>query len=280
MISKAFSSLGRLANITIEVSRERGPAYLLGFGVRGYCDAALVSYNHLYSRAYARLFRKPLIHVIGDSHSWAFKRSRLFIIHNIGPATAYNLASEHSSVGSNEKLFRVIGRIDRSRDIVIMVFGEIDCRVHIYNQFKKSGEKIPITDLIDHAIANYGSVLRQLNDMGVRFCVYGVLPASPEVIRFPPYATPRMKAAEESEFRRRYPYLADIGTRSLINREFNERLRSYCLRQGYGYIDIHSLVSGPDGVTAPEYVADEIHVNGKIMGFIRRWLENEYGLTF
>jgi len=263
----------------IEVAKDRGVPYLASFIINGYGNVFLCSANHAYSRIYARALGKPLIHVIGDSHSWAFKRNRQFIIHNIGPATAFNLANKNSSVRSNEKLFREISRINKGRDIVVMVFGEIDCRVHIYNQFKKNGEAIPISGIIDQTISSYGSVLKQLHDMGINFCVYGVLPASREILRYPPYATARMRKVDLEEFKGRYPYLADLGTRSLINREFNERLKAYCTNNSYKYIDIYAQVADGGGIIRDEYAADEIHVNGKIMPFIKDWFKNAYGLN-
>lgn len=259
--------------IAFEVIRERGLIYLITYETTTEADTFLVKVNHLYSRLYARLLKKPLIHVIGNSHSMAFKRNRSFIVHNIGPATAYNLVNKNSSVRSNEKLFDIIEHIDVKRDIVIMVFGEIDCRVHFYNQYKKNGGKISMDQLMDGTIANYGEVLKQLKDLHVNFIVYGGLPATREIFRFPPYATKRIKEELFSDFQSRYPYLAPPEVRTTISREFNEKLRAYCEKQGYRYIDIYSVVADPDGFIKAEFVADEIHVNGKIMKYIKEFLE-------
>ncbi len=275
------SSIGFIKKVGIAraVSKEKGVYYLVTFMVKGFYNEIIVSLNHLYSRSYAKLFDKPLIHVIGDSHSWAFKRNSMFIIHNIGPATAYNLVNEHSTINSHKKLFDVIEGINKKRDIVVTVFGEIDCRVHIYNQYKKSDGKASINELIDRTVSNYGQVLKQLTEKNVNFCVYGVLPASEHVLRYPPYATVEMREEQFKEFNDRYPYLASLEIRRGINYEFNKRLKNFCEVNGYKYINIYMQVADENGVIQKEYAADEIHVNGKIMPYIKLWFEQNYHIT-
>ncbi|CAJ35723.1 SGNH/GDSL hydrolase family protein [Methanocella arvoryzae] len=258
-----------------EVARGRGIVYLLTYKVTTDTEIFLRKLNHFYSYVYAKVFNRPLFHVIGDSHTWAFKRQRSFIVHNIGPATAYNLVNKNSSVQSNRKLFEVIRRIDIKKDVVIMVFGEIDCRVHFYNQHMKSGGKVSIEELMDRTIANYGEVLAQLKGMGVNFVVYGVLPASKHVFRFPPYATEKIKEDLFSEFRNSYPFLASPEVRSPINRRFNQKLKTFCEAHGYRYLDIYPVVADDRGLIKDEFAADEIHVTGKIMPYVKSMLEKQ-----
>ena len=213
--------------ITFEVIRERGVIYLFEYMLISDADMVMRNLNQLYSYLYSRLFKAPLIHVIGDSHSWAFKRHRSFIIHNIGPATAYNLVNQNSTIQSNKKLFQIIDRIDTKNDMVVLVFGEIDCRVHFYNQYMKNNGKVSLDKLMDMTIANYGKVLCQLKERGVNFIVYGVLPASKYIIRFPPYATKKIREELFDSFKNNYPHHASPELRSTINYQFNEKLNRY-----------------------------------------------------
>jgi hypothetical protein len=274
------SPLERYVRLGVEVARERGIVYLASYEVRSDVDILLTKANHLYSYLYAKIFNRPLIHVIGDSHSWAFKRNRPFIIHNIGPATAYNLINKNSTVRSNEKLFDIIGKIDLKRDMVILVFGEIDSRVHFYNQHKKSDEKVSIDELMDKTISNYGEVLGQLDSMGVSFFVYGILPAPRNIMRYPTYATEKMKEELFNEFKANYPYLAPAEARSRMNKQFNDKLKRFCQDKGYRYIDIYPVVADGDGFISDDYAADEIHVNGRIMPFIKGVLTKKYNISF
>lgn len=210
---------------------------------------------------YSRLFNKPLIYVIGDSHIGSFKNSKLFILRSMGAATAYNLKNNKSTTRSNEKFFNVINKINKKRDIVMLVFGEIDCRIHIYNQYKKNKGKFTITELIDGAISNYGHILKQLKQMGISFCVYGVT------------------AATTQENFYNYPFYASPEMHKKIYREFNERLGKFCRDKGYKYIDVYSKVSDKNGFVKKEYVRDPVHLNGKVKEFVIPWLNKEFGIN-
>lgn len=147
--------------------------------------------------------------------------------------------------------------------------------MHFYNQHMKSNGKISIEELMDRTIANYGEVLAQLNSRGVKFVVYGVLPASKQIFRFPPYATEKIKKELFSEFQNNYPFLAPPEVRSTINYRFNQKLKAFCEARGYSYINIYSIVADEQGLIKDEFAADEIHVSGKIMPYVRGILEKE-----
>jgi hypothetical protein len=208
---------------------------------------------------YARALKKPLIHVVGDSHVVPFRGSMPFLAHHLGAVTAYNLNSKTSSTRSNEQLFKVIDKLG-NKDIVMLCFGEIDCRIHIYYQHKKSNGKHSIEELIDRTIANYGEVMVKLKERGVNFCVYCVSPAT-EV---------------GNEYK--YPFYGSPEIRSQINRMFNEKLRAFCQKNGYAFIDIYDRVSDRDGLMLKEYASDDIHLNKKAVGLVRAELRTKLGI--
>jgi len=203
-----------------------------------------------YTVLYARLLNKPLVHVMGDSHVVPFRGSMPFLAHHLGAVTAYNLTNKNSSTKSNEKLFKVIEKLGE-KDIVMLSFGEIDCRIHIYYQHKKSDEKYSISDLIDRTISNYGEVMAQLQERGVNFCVYCVSPAA--------------KVGNEYK----YPFYGTPEVRSQINRTFNEKMKAFCQKNGYRFIDIYDKVADENGFMLKEYAGDEIHLNRKAVRLVR-----------
>ena len=96
--------------------------------------------RHIYMKAVylrsllrSRVDPRPVVHVMGDSHVGIFLKKKPFVAHWFGPATAYRLKSPTSTTGSNRRLLRVLRHVVREKDKVLLVFGEIDCRVHIYN---------------------------------------------------------------------------------------------------------------------------------------------------
>lgn len=240
------------------VRREQGihaaVRYFVTFRLRG-LSRGLFDWD---SFSYSRLRNKPLIHVIGDSHAKALRGQRLFIVHHLGAATAYNLGKQNSTTKSNEKLFHIVRRLG-GRDVALLVFGEIDCRIHIYYKYMKGGQNRSIGDLIDDTVSNYGEVLKRLGELGLRVFVLGVPPAT--------------KVRNEYG----YEFYAPPAIHAEINRLFNEKLRSFCEKNGFGYIDVHSGFSDEDGYMLTEYAADEIHLDGRVAGFVRGELSRQLG---
>jgi len=198
--------------------------------------------------------------MIGDSHVKMFRRNRMFVVHHLGAATAHNLGNPTSTTNSNRKLFNIIDKIGR-KDVVVLVFGEIDCRVHIYYQYKKNNESRAIGELIDDTVLSYGRALEKLREAGVNFLVYGVPPAT--------------KVRNEY----RYPFYAPPEIHSQINTMFNERLKEFCEETGYVYIDVHSRFSDENGFMLREYAADEIHLNGKVVDYLKGELKERLGIS-
>ena len=208
---------------------------------------------------YVRLLDKPLIHVIGDSHVVPFRGSMPFLAHHLGAATAYNLNKKNSTTKSNEKLFKVIDKLGK-KDIMMLSFGEIDCRIHIYYQYKKSNEIHSISELIERTISNYGEVMEQLKERRVNFCVYCVSPATDVGNEY------------------KYPFYGTAEVRSQINRMFNEKLRAFCQNNGYKFIDIYDRVADKYGLMLKEYAGDEIHLNKKAVRLVKSELRDKMGI--
>ena len=239
------------------VSREKGRPYFYVYiilwaisPIRNSLTNFRVFLDDTFTVLYARALDKPLIHVVGDSHVVPFRGSMPFLAHHLGAATAYNLNSKTSATRSNEQLFKVIDKLGK-KDIVLLSFGEIDCRIHIYYQHKKSNGIYSVEELIDRTISNYGEVMAQLKESGLNFCVYCVSPAT--------------KVGNEYE----YPFYGSPEIRSQINRMFNEKLRAFCQKNGYVFINIFDRVSDKDGMMLKEYASDDIHLNKKAVGLVR-----------
>jgi hypothetical protein len=192
-----------------------------------------------------RIYSRSIVHVIGDSHVLAFVKNRFFIIHHIGPATAYNLCLQTSTTHSNEKLLKIVKKINKKRDFAVLVFGEIDSRVHIYYQYKKQKEVVPISQIINETVSKYGEMLKLLDKSGLSFFVYGIPPAS------------------KRENNYNYPFYANKEMRVKISRELNESLKKFCVQNGYQYLDVQSKFADVSGFITEEFAGDDVHLNQK-----------------
>lgn len=203
-------------------------------------------------RLRARMFNSCIIHVIGDSHVKPFIYKCPFLVEHISQATAHNLVKENSFTRSAEFLRMFLSRIDRRRDVVLLVFGEIDARVHIYLQYGKSGKTVSIDTLLDRTVERYGQAITAIKQDGFAVCVHGIPPAA------------------SKEFITALPFAGKARERSVISRRFNEKLRDFCRSVDVPYIDIQSIASDENGFIKKFYLADEVHCNSRIVPFTRQ----------
>jgi len=199
----------------------------------------------------AKLFNHPIIHVIGDSHLRPFVFRSPFLLHHISQATAYNLNKENSFSQSKRYLNSFLPGINKQRDVLLLVFGEIDARVHIYLQYKKNNEKVSIDRIIGNTVEKYGETIMRLKDDGFAVCVHGIPPAARE------------------NFVSNLPFLGTPEQRSEISIEFNKQLGEFCRESSILYIDVQSISADENGFMKKEYAADEVHLNGKVIPFAR-----------
>jgi lysophospholipase L1-like esterase len=207
----------------------------------------------------ANLFNRAVIHVIGDSHLRPFIFKRPFSLHHISQATAYNLNKDNSFSQSKRYLNSFLPAINKQRDVLLLVFGEIDARVHIFLQYEKNNEKISIERLIEATVEKYGETIRRLKDEGFAVCVHGIPPAA------------------RKDFESNLPFLGSPEQRSQISRDFNRKLGALCRRSGVTFIDMQSIAADENGFMKKEYAADEVHLNTKIVSFARDKIVDAFG---
>lgn len=189
-----------------------------------------------------------------------FKGYKPFIIHHLGAATAFNLIKKDSNTESNKQLFQIIRRISK-KDIVLLTFGEIDCRIHTYYQFKKNNEKYSLDEIIDKTVSNYGAISHQIREKGIKLCICSVSPTT----------------TVGNEYN--VPFYASPEIRSHITRKFNEKLQEFCTIHQYPYINIYPKVSDENGIMLKEYAGDQIHLNNKVIPIVRKELNEIIGIT-
>ena len=198
-----------------------------------------------------KLFNRATIHVIGDSHVKPFVFKSPFLVHHISQATAYNLNKDNSFSQSKRYLNSFLPEVNKERDVLLLVFGEIDARVHIYSQFRKSNGAIGIERIIEATAGKYGETIRRLKDDGFAVCVHGIPPAA------------------RKNFVSNLPFLGTPEQRSEISSMFNKKLGEFCRQNGIPYIDVQSVSADENGFMKKQYVADEVHLNGKIVPFVK-----------
>jgi len=220
----------------------------------------LITLLNLYSCQLLRQLKgEKFVHVIGDSHTLAFQHCALKV-HYLGATTAYNLVNENSSSKGREKLFKVINSLKKG-DTVMLVFGEIDARIHIYNQYMKKKKKISIEKLVSIVVRNYGQVIEEIKEKNLRVCVYNIAPPGPLGNIY------------------NYPHYAKWDLRLKITKMMNKQLKDFCRKNGIFFIDIFNQVIHQEKISERsfrrgEYVFDDVHLNDQVTKLVIKELKS------
>ncbi|MBM3149200.1 MAG: hypothetical protein FJ008_02070 [Chloroflexi bacterium] len=207
----------------------------------------------------AKLQGTSIIHVIGDSHAMPFVFKTPFVIHHISQATAYNLNKENSFSRSKQHLHAFLQRINKRRDVLLLVFGEIDARVHIYSQYCKRNKAVNIAEIIQATVEKYGETIKKLRDQGFAVCIHGIPPAA------------------RKNYTSSLPFTGSTQERSQISTIFNRQLRNFCHDNAVAYIDVQTVSADDEGFISDEYAADDVHLSSKIVPLIREKITEAFG---
>lgn len=150
------------------------------------------------------------VHIIGDSHSLSFEGSGVHC-HWMGATSAMNMWKNHKL---HEAIFKDWNTYD---SFFWFGFGEIDCRIEIYNWSQKTG--VPEYVLINNTIDCYLNYLASIK-IYIKLAVLAVPP----------------QGVEENIYG--YEFYADRKHRQEITDLFNATLERCCWEQRLKFIDI------------------------------------------
>lgn len=177
------------------------------------------------------------VHAIGDSH--VLHMGGLFHVHHICDsqgqgATAHNLISDTSRTHSKQKLAAIRDTLDPATDILLLSFGEVDCRKHLRDD---AG--------VAETVGRYTQVINELRTCGYRVIVHAVIGAVPQ------------------------PQDASQAARGGIVRLFNAALGSWCGAHGVEFLDLDTQDTG--GLVHACYCDDGVHLNESALPLYEAW---------
>lgn len=189
-----------------------------------------------------------MIHILGDSHTSVFEG---FII-SAHYVTAYNLYDK----GIVQEYIKVL-----NGGKLVLIFGELDCRMHIYN--KCIEHKTTFEQGVDETIESYGRVLSFLKERNVDFAVFNVVPSG---------IWNRRKSFDGY-------LIAPHDERGLIHRLYHDRFNKYCFN--YKVIDLwDEILDTESGHTKSEFLVDEVHLNKSALPIIIKRLSKAFNIDY
>jgi len=185
------------------------------------------------------------VHVIGDSHSEAFRKIDGCTVHWIGPITMHRIGRDGLSF-LNEKNLGI-----NENDIVVFVFGEIDVRCHIGKQRdtkQRDLDEIIQTLVYDYinAIINYRGLYQNL-----KCIVYSPIPPTDQVMN-------------DS-----FPRWGRLEDRIFITKELNNLLREVCVLNNIFIIDVYADYADSSGALITDLSDGSVHIHSTHSGCIK-----------
>lgn len=212
------------------------------------------------------------IHCIGDSHvsffagqdtiqpEWPQRSNDLlscFETHHLGPALAYNLPRPGTQTRGRERLFEVLEQAVPPGARVLLCFGEIDCRAHVWKQAAQHGKAMAavVADCLEH----YFQVVREVQARGFPVVIYNAVPSA---------ITRRGKSRRTDE----YAAVGDVWQRNAAIRAFNEGARQRCAAGNATFLDFGAELLNARGLPIQWYFFDTIHLSQRAMPLALRAL--------
>jgi lysophospholipase L1-like esterase len=215
--------------------------------------------------------QKNIIHCIGDSHASFFSgrndmqpewpgRAKnaipLFRAYRLGPVVAYNLCKTGTTTQGREKLFAVLSGIPE-KSIILLCFGEIDCRVHMIRQAELQNRDV--LEIANECANRYFSVIKEVHK-NFDVIVWNVIPSS------------RQNKIYDKEF----PSYGTSAQRNMATSSFNAILNKLLQAEQVKALSIFDELLDEEGKTNQYYYGDDIHLSQMAMPLAVRKLQLLY----
>lgn len=195
----------------------------------------------LFSRLVLSQLGKKKIVVFGDSHSAVFSNIDNVEVVHVGPATAHNIAGLNSTTQAREKILAQLETCSTLDTAVLLVFGEIDCRMHILKVV--SSLEVTMQQAVQATVDRYCVFLQSIVAMGYTVLIYG-------------------PAGSGSGWNSLFPSVGREQDRNIVIHYFNSLLAENCQRLGVAFVSIDDLVINKGSwLTRAGFLDDGCHLN-------------------
>ncbi|SRR5260221_1014059 len=208
-------------------------------------------FNQLHiKRRLRKILGKDIIYVFGDSHAGALQHE-IFVVQGVGAATAYRLQFNNTTVKAKQQIYQYINKFPKqNKTLALFIFGEIDCRIHIYKFHKETGASID--SAIIRTVSSYEKFLIEFKKQNPTFeiLLLNILPPGEQknIYKHNFYATRKVQLK--------------------ITKKMNRILKNVCVKNNYYFIEVFNELIDIKGNRLNKYILDSVHYNQDIIPLI------------
>ena len=198
-----------------------------------------------------------MIHIYGDSHAlFSFKNMKLnYKDHHCSSKTMFRIGRDKVIINYNEE------DITSQNDLIVLCYGEIDCRCHIKKIIEKGGSE---DSVIDDLVNNYFITILTNIKKG-KIIIVGVIPPT----RQTDYESINGPILHE------FPFVGTDGDRVRYTAKVNKKLMELADLYNYIYFDPYSYYTNSDGTLNYDLSDKTVHLKDNRV-FLEKFYEIYY----
>jgi len=184
-----------------------------------------------------------MIHIYGDSHaSRSFKNLELpYNDLHCNSITMFRIGRDDIIINFNKNMIK-------PGDILIMVYGEVDCRCHIQKQVNLGKND---DDVINELVSKYFKTIKNNTiDLDVKIIIVGVIP---------PVKQDELESIH-GPILHEFPFVGSDENRVIYNNKVNKLLEEFANKHNYIYFNPYSYYTRPDGSLKFELSDTDCHL--------------------
>jgi len=171
-----------------------------------------------------------MIHIYGDSHAnRSFKNLKL-------PNNDFHSNSiTMFRIGRDNIIIRFSKNMIKKGDILVMVYGEVDCRCHIQRQVDLRRNE---DDVINELVTNYFNTIKNNTlDLDVKIIIVGIIPTTKQ------YELESIHGPITHAF----PFVGSDENRVIYTNKVNKLLEEFANKNNYIFFNPYSYYTREDG---------------------------------
>jgi hypothetical protein len=195
-----------------------------------------------------------MIHIYGDSHAhYSFKNL------NLPHTNLWKASITMYRIGRDNRIINFRNRNHvQSNDIIILAYGEIDCRCHIQRQIDMGRNE---DEIINELVTNYMRTIKNNITETANIIIVGVIPptiqADYEILNGP--------------ITHEYPFVGTDENRIRYTNKVNNLLETESTKNNYIYFNPYSYYTRPNGALKHELSDLSVHL-GDNSHFLERFM--------
>jgi hypothetical protein len=182
-----------------------------------------------------------MIYIYGDSHAkFSFNGLQIEHVNNfVGSITMFR-------VGRDNEIIRFSKEVDSNENIIVISYGEVDCRCHIGKQINLGRNE---DDIIEELVTNYFKTIKN-NIFLATVVIVGVIPPTKQI----------EYEAKNGVITHEFPFVGTDEDRVKYTAKVNKKLKEFSLLYNYIYFNPYEYYTRSDGTLKFELSDNTVHL--------------------